>query len=230
MEIVIIGAGKIGMTLASTLSQDGHDITLIDNDPEIIENAINRNDLNGVVGNGVNFAVQREAGVNHADVVIATTYSDEINMLCCLVAKKIGVRHTVARIRDPEYSRQFLFMLDEMGLDMVVNPEMEAAREISRILRYPYAIGVDTFAKGKVDLAEMKIPQGSVLDGMRVTDIPKKLNVRILVCAVQHGDEVYIPRGESVLHAGDRIHFTSSHKQPAVSFRTIDAARQKLKS
>ena len=230
MEIVIIGAGKIGMTLASTLSQDGHDITLIDNDPEIIENAINRNDLNGVVGNGVNFAVQREAGVNHADVVIATTYSDEINMLCCLVAKKIGVRHTVARIRDPEYSRQFLFMLDEMGLDMVVNPEMEAAREVSRILRYPYAIGVDTFAKGKVDLAEMKIPQGSVLDGMRVTDIPKKLNVRILVCAVQHGDEVYIPRGESVLHAGDRIHFTSSHKELAVFFRKIDAARQKLKS
>lgn len=230
MKIVIIGAGKIGMTLASTLSVEGHDVTLIDNDPKIIENAINQHDLTGIVGNGVNFTIQREAGVAHADVVIATTYSDEINMLCCLVAKKIGVRHTVARIRDPEYSRQFIFMLDEMGLDMVVNPEMEAAREISRILRYPYAIGVDTFAKGKVDLAEMKIPAGSVLDGISVTDIPKKLNVRILVCAVQHGDQVYIPRGESVLQAQDHIYFTAPHKELAAFFRKIDAYRRKLKN
>ena len=230
MKIVIIGAGKIGMSLAETLSQEGHEVTIIDTNGKTVETAINQNDVTGIVGNGVNFTVQREAGVNHADVVIATTYSDEINMLCCLVAKKIGVRHTVARIRDPEYSRQFIFMLDEMGLDMVVNPEMEAAREISRILRYPYAIGVDTFAKGKVDLAEMKIPQDSVLDGMAVTDIPRKLNVRILVCAVQHGDDVYIPRGDSILHAGDRIYFTSSHKELADFFRKIGAYRHKLKN
>ena len=230
MRIVIIGVGKVGMTLTEYLSAEGNDVTLIDTDQEIIDNAVNSFDVNGIVGNGVNFSVQQEAGVAHTDVVIATTYSDEINMLCCLVAKKIGVRHTVARIRDPEYSRQFSFMLGEMGLDMIVNPELETAREISRLLRYPYAIRIDTFAKGKVDLAEMKIAPDSPLDGMQISDIPRKLQVRILVCAVQHGDTVYIPRGDNVLYAGDHIHFTASHRDLNAFFRKVGAFHHKLKN
>ena len=230
MRIVIIGVGKVGMTLTEYLSAEGNDVTLIDTDQEIIDNAVNSFDVNGIMGNGVNFSVQQEAGVSHADVVIATTYSDEINMLCCLVAKKIGVRHTVARIRDPEYSRQFSFMLGEMGLDMIVNPELETAREISRLLRYPYAIRIDTFAKGKVDLAEMKIAPDSPLDGMQISDIQRKLQVRILVCAVQHGDTVYIPRGDNVLYAGDHIHFTASHRDLNAFFRKMGAFHHKLKN
>ena len=230
MRIVIIGVGKVGMTLTEYLSAEGNDVTLIDVDQEIIDNAVNSFDVNGIVGNGVNFSVQEEAGVAHADVVIATTYSDEINMLCCLVAKKIGVRHTVARIRDPEYSRQFSFMLGEMGLDMIVNPELETAREISRLLRYPYAIRIDTFAKGKVDLAEMKIAPDAPLDGMQISDIPRKLQVRLLVCAVQHGDTVYIPRGDNVLYAGDHIHFTASHRDLNAFFRKVGAFHHKLKN
>ncbi len=230
MRIVIIGVGKVGMTLTEYLSAEGNDVTLIDTDQEIIDNAVNSFDVNGIMGNGVNFSVQQEAGVAHADVVIATTYSDEINMLCCLVAKKIGVRHTVARIRDPEYSRQFSFMLGEMGLDMIVNPELETAREISRLIRYPYAIRIDTFAKGKVDLAEMKIAPDSPLDGMQISDIQRKLQVRILVCAVQHGDTVYIPRGDNVLYAGDHIHFTASHRDLNAFFRKIGAFHHKLKN
>ena len=230
MRIVIIGVGKVGMTLTEYLSAEGNDVTLIDTDQEIIDNAVNSFDVNGIMGNGVNFSVQQEAGVAHADVVIATTYSDEINMLCCLVAKKIGVRHTVARIRDPEYSRQFSFMLGEMGLDMIVNPELETAREISRLLRYPYAIRIDTFAKGKVDLAEMKIAPDSPLDGMQISDIQRKLQVRILVCAVQHGDTVYIPRGDNVLYAGDHIHFTASHRDLNAFFRKMGAFHHKLKN
>ena len=230
MRIVIIGVGKVGMTLTEFLSVEGNDVTLIDVDQEIIDNAVNSFDVNGIVGNGVSFTVQEEAGVSHADVVIATTYSDEINMLCCLVAKKIGVRHTVARIRDPDYSRQFSFLLGEMGLDMIVNPELETAREISRLLRYPYAIRIDTFAKGKVDLAEMKIAAGSPLDGIQISDIPRKLQVRILVCAVQHGDQVYIPRGDNVLYAGDHIHFTASHRDLNAFFRKMGSFHHKLKN
>ena len=230
MRIVIIGVGKVGMTLTEYLSVEGNDVTLIDTDPAVIETAVNSFDINGIVGNGVNYSIQEEAGVSHADVMIATTCSDEINMLCCLVAKKIGVRHTVARIRDPEYSRQFPFMLDEMGLDMIVNPELETAREISRLLRYPYAIHMDTFAKGKVDLAEMRIAPGTPLDGIAVSDIQKKLQVHILVCAVQHGEQVYIPRGDSVLRAGDRIRFTANHRDLDTFFGKMGSFRHKLKN
>lgn len=230
MRIVIIGVGKVGMTLTEFLSVEGNDVTLIDVDQETIDHAVNSFDVNGIVGNGVSFTVQEEAGVSHADVVIATTYSDEINMLCCLVAKKIGVRHTVARIRDPDYSRQFSFLLGEMGLDMIVNPELETAREISRLLRYPYAIRIDTFAKGKVDLAEMKIAAASPLDGIQISDIQRKLQVRILVCAVQHGDQVYIPRGDNVLYAGDHIHFTASHRDLNAFFRKMGSFHHKLKN
>ena len=230
MKIVIVGGGKIGSTLAECLTKEGNDVTLIDNNPQTVENIVNTSDLLGIVGNGVNFSVQRDAGVVHADVMIATTYSDEINMLCCLIAKKLGVRHTVARIRDPEYSKQFIYMLDEMGLNLAVNPEYEAACEIFRLIRFPSAIGIDTFAKGYVDLAEMKIGTGSVLDGIRVTDIQKNLNVRLLVCAVQHGENVYIPNGNSILYAGDKIHFTASRSQIADFFRKTGAAKQKLRN
>ena len=222
MKIIIIGAGKIGLTLAGYLSQEDNDVTLIDTNPDTIANAVNAYDVNGITGNGVNFETQQEAGMRHADVVIATTYSDEINMLCCLVAKKNGVKRAVARIRDPEYSRQFIYLLDKMGLDMVVNPELETAREIYRLLRYPAAIGIDTFAKGRVDMAEMIVPEGSVLAGLSIRDIPKKLATRILVCAVQHGEEIYIPKGEHTLYAGDRIHFTASHDHLFNFFKKVD--------
>lgn len=230
MKIVIIGVGKIGLTLTGYLSREGNDVTLIDTDPKIIEEAVNAFDVIGIVGNGVNFSIQREAGVNRADAVIATTYSDEINMLCCIVAKKIGVRHTIARIRDPEYSKQFILLLDEMGLDMVVNPELEAAGEMSRLLRYPSAIGIDTFANGRVDLAQMKVTEDSPLDGLRVSEIQKRLDVRVLVCALQHEDQIIIPNGDNVIRAGDRIHFTSSHEQLAAFFKKVGAYRQKLRN
>lgn len=230
MRIVIIGIGKIGLTLAGSLSAEGHDVTLVDKDAEVINDAINEFDVNGVAGNGVNYSVQKEAGVDHADVMIACTHSDEINMLCCLVAKKMGVGRTVARIRDPEYSREFIHMLDKMGLDMVVNPEAAAAAEISRIVRYPSAIGISTFAKGKVDLAEMRVPAGSPLDGIQIKQIHKLLKVKILVCAIVREEEVYIPNGENHVRAGDRIYFTASHDQLSLFFRESGVTHNRVKS
>ncbi|MBQ7010835.1 MAG: Trk system potassium transporter TrkA [Clostridia bacterium] len=230
MKIVIIGAGKIGMYLASCLSEDGNSVTLIDSDAKTVEDAVNAIDVNGVMGNGVNITVQKDAGVNKCDVLIATTGSDEINMLCCLIAKKLGVKRTVARIRDPEYSRQFILMLDMMGLDFAVNPELESASEMSRLLRYPTAISLDSFAKGKVDLAEMIVPEGSAIDGVKISELSRTLdNTRLLVCAIQRGDEVMIPNGESVIMAGDKIHFTASHDQLAAFFNKIGAYAKKVR-
>ncbi|MBR4292275.1 MAG: Trk system potassium transporter TrkA [Clostridia bacterium] len=229
MKIVVIGLGKIGLTLTEYLSKEGNDVTVVDTDPAVVESAVNSFDVMGVTGNGVNYSVQLEAGVKTADIMIAMTSTDEMNMLCCLVAKKVGVKHTIARIRDPEYSSQFMFMLDEMGLDMVVNPEMESAREIARSLRFPAAIKIDTFAKGRVDLVEMKISQGSILDGIKVFELQKKLNVKLLVCAVLRGDEVFIPSGHFTLMAGDRIHFTASHSELVLFFKTVDKERMRTK-
>ena len=230
MKIVIIGAGKIGLSLASCLSQDGNAVTVIDTNPKAVENAVNSYDINGVMGNGVNITVQNDAGVNKSDVLIATTGSDEINMLCCLIAKKLGVKRTVARIRDPEYSRQFILMLDMMGLDFAVNPELESASEMARLLRYPTAISLDTFAKGRVDLAEMIINEDSLLDGVKISELPRALdNIRLLVCAIQRGDEVIIPNGNSVIKAGDKIHITAGHEQLAAFFNKIGAYTKKLR-
>jgi len=230
MKIVIIGVGKIGLALAGSLSAEGHDLTLIDTDQAVIDAALNSFDVNGIAGNGVNYSVQSEAGVGHADVVIATTSSDEINMLCCLVAKKLGVRRTVARIRDPEYSKNFITLLDKMGLDLAVNPEFATAREISKLIRYPSAIALNSFAKGKVDVAEMRVPEGSPLDGVKMKNLSKKLDARVLICAILRGDELIIPNGESSIYADDRIFFTSSHDQLSAFFREMGVFRTRLKN
>lgn len=230
MRIVIIGCGKIGMTLVESLSKEDHDITVIDSSARVVDNAVNTYDVIGVRGNGANYGIQIEAGVNRADLLVATTSSDEINMLCCLVAKKAGAKNTIARIRDPEYSQQFVFMLDEMGLDMVVNPEYEAAKEISRILRFPSAIKTETFSKGRVDLAELIITPENLLNEKKLSELIRSFHIKIIVCAIQRDGEVIIPAGDFILKAGDRIHFTASHHELASFFKAIGAYQHKLRN
>ena len=230
MKITVIGGGKIGISLIEALAPEGHDITLIDTDAKVIENAVNTYDIMGIAGNGANVGVQTEAGVNKSDLVVAVTSSDELNILCCIIAKKIGARHSIARIRSPEYSRQFNFMQDELGISMTVNPEYEAANEISRILRFPSVMKIETFAKGRVELAEMRITEGSPLDGEELKDIPKRFNVRILICAVQRGEKVIIPTGDFRLCADDRIHITASHRDLASFMKALGIYRQSVKS
>ncbi|MHB1152769.1 MAG: Trk system potassium transporter TrkA [Eubacteriales bacterium] len=230
MRIVIIGCGKIGLTLTESLSKEEHDITVVDTNAKVVDNTVNIYDVMGIHGNGANYSVQIEAGVNHADLLVATTSSDEVNMLCCLVAKKVGAKNTIARIRDPEYSKQFVFMLDEMGLDMVVNPEYEAASEISRSLRFPSAIKLETFSKGRVEIAELKIMPENLLDGQKLSELNHRYNTKILVCAIQRDNEVIIPSGSFILKEGDRIHFTASHSELASFFKAIGAYQHKLRN
>ena len=161
MNIVVVGDGKVGYTLTASLSKEGHDVTVIDNRPDTLRNTTNELDVICIEGNGVSYAVQSEAGVQKADLLIAATSADEINMLACMVAKKLGAKHTIARVRDPQYQQQMFFLKEELGLSVVVNPEQSAASEISRLTRFVPAIKAEPFAKGRIDLVEFKVKENS---------------------------------------------------------------------
>ncbi len=229
MRIVIVGAGKVGLELTRQLSA-GNRVTIIDEDQQLIDNVINIYDVMAVCGNGASYEVQREAEGERADLLIATTSSDEINILACLVAKKLGVQHTIARVRNPEYEKQLRFMRGELGLSMAINPEKAAAREIARVLRFPAAMKVETFSKGRLELVEYRVTPGSALDGARLSDLYRDLRVRVLICAVVRGEEIAIPSGDFVLHAGDKVYLTSSSHQLAQFFRQLGVFRGRASS
>lgn len=209
MNIVIVGDGKVGASLVEYLSQEGHDIVVIDRDPKIVDQMVNTYDVLGVCGNGASYDVQIEAGVPSSRLFIAATSSDELNILCCLVAKKLGSHHTVARVRNPEYLKQLAFFKEELGLSMVVNPEYDAANEIAKVLRFPNAINIDTFSRGSVDLAELRIESGNPLCDMMISEILKEFKTKVLICAVKRDSDVFIPRGDFILKSGDKIHVTA---------------------
>lgn len=209
MNIIIVGDGKVGATLVEHLSIEGHNVVVIDRDQKNVEQIVNSFDVMGICGNGANCEIQLEAGVDSADLFIAATSSDELNILSCLMAKKAGAGHTIARVRNPDYLNQLPFFRDALGLSMIVNPEYDAANEIAKVLRFPNAINIETFYRGRVDLVEIKIDEGNPLCNMQMTDIFNKFGIKILVCAVQRKNEVIIPRGDFIFKAGDRIHITA---------------------
>lgn len=209
MNIVIVGDGKVGASLVEHLSQENHNIVVIDRDPKVVDQLVNSYDVMGICGNGASYTVQQEAGVPSARLFIAATSSDELNIICCLVAKKLGARHTIARVRNPDYLAQLPFFKEELGLSMVVNPEYDAANEIAKVLQFPNAINIDTFSQGSVDLAELKIEEGNPLCNMPLSDIFKEFQIKVIICAVKRNSEVFIPRGDFVLQEGDKIHVTA---------------------
>ena len=229
MKIVIVGAGKVGMALTQQLSSE-YNVTVIDQVPQLINNIINIHDVMGICGNGASYEVQKEAGVDKAELLIATTSSDEINILACLVAKKLGVKHTIARIRNPEYEKQLRFMREELGLSMAINPEKVAAREIARVLRFPTAMKIESFSKGRLELVEYRLPENSALHGMRLSDLYKNIKVRVLICAVSRKGQTFIPSGDFELRAGDKIHLTSSPRQLEEFFRHLGVFRNRASS
>ncbi|CUX39134.1 Trk system potassium uptake protein TrkA [Clostridium sp. C105KSO15] len=210
MKIIIVGCGKVGATLAEQLNNEHHDIMLIDKSADVINSITERIDVMGVVGNGAVYKVQMEAGIQETDLLIATTNSDELNMLCCLIAKKAGDCHTIARIRNPEYHSEINYIREELGLSLAINPEMAAAMEIARLLRFPSAIKIDTFAKGRIEILKFLVPDHSILHEIKVREVLSKLHCNVLICAIEHGSEVIIPSGDSVMVAGDKISFIAS--------------------
>ena len=213
MKIIIAGGGKIGHSVASILVDEGHDITVIDQDPETISLLSNELDVICVEGNATNPETLREAGVAQADLLMAATEQDEVNMVCGISARKLGTPHVIARIRDPEYLHQTEFLREALGLSVIVNPEYESAKEISRILRFPSAVRVDAFSKGSLEIIEHKVPEGGKLDGMQLKQLPRQFGARVLVGVVERDGAAVIPNGEFVVRAGDRLSITGTAQE-----------------
>ena len=214
LKIIIVGCGKVGQTLVAQLMKEGHDITLIDKDPQIIQEMTNLYDVMGIVGNGASYSVQMEADIADTDLIIAVTGSDELNLLCCTVAKRVGNCSAIARVRTPDYSKEVRYLREKLGLAMIINPELEAAREAVRILCLPTALEVSTFAHGHAEMIKIKVPDGNRLDGMTIMDlgktIGKSLADKVLICAVERDKDIYIPSGNFRILKGDLISFVAS--------------------
>lgn len=231
MKVVVVGNGKVGRTIVEQTRIEGHEVIIVDKDKEIIDDIIDELDVVGIVGNGASYDVLKEAGVSNADLVVATTDSDEINILSCLVAQKIGADATIARVRTYEYSNQMKIIRDGLGITMPINPESETANEITKILNFPHALHIESFAKGNVDLVEVFIPEGNRLIGESLLSIYQKYQIKVLVCAVVRGDEVIIPTGNFKFNAKDRIYITSNSRTTLRSFFTkAGLLESKLKS
>ena len=221
MNIIIVGCGKVGQALVEQLNDEGNDITVIDKVAEKVNDVSSRCDVMGVIGNGATHSVQRDAGIDTANLLIAVTGSDELNLLCCLIAKKAGNCHTIARVRNPEYYSESQFLKDELGLAMVINPEFAAASEIARVLRFPSAIKIDVFGRGRVELLKFRLPENSPLAGCAVKEIVTKLHCDVLVCTVERGDEVHIANGEFVFEEKDVISIVAATRKAGEFFRKI---------
>ena len=230
MKIVIVGDGKVGHTLMKELSQEGHDIVIVDNNIEVVEKSLNTYDIMAIRGNGASYHVLKQAEADEADMLIAATSSDEINMLSCLVAKKLGTKRTVARVRNPEYSEQLFIMRGELGLNMSINPEYTAAKEISRVLRFPSAQKIETFSRGRVELIQMSVEKGSSLDGQPLLTIGSAFKSKILICAIERSDKIIIPSGNVTLQAGDEIYLTASNEQITMFVKNAGLMKEKIKT
>ena len=230
MNVVIVGAGKVGYTLARQLSIENHDVTVIDAKAERIEFVSSNLDVFALMGNGASFEIQQSAGVAHANLLIAATNMDEVNILCCIVAKKLGVPHTIARVRNPEYTKQVVFLRDELGLSMSINPEQATAEEISRVLRFPSANKMEPFAKGRAELVELRIPESSPLCGMTVAEIHPTYKAKILVSVVERAGQAMIPSGDKKKKKGDKISVVGSPVEQSKFFQAIGMKKDRVKN
>lgn len=212
LGIIIVGCGKVGSTLIEQLSKEGHDITIIDKNAQKVQELTNLYDIMGIVGNGASYSTQMEAGIEETDLIIAVTESDELNLLCCTVAKRVGNCAAIARVRTPDYSKEVNYLREKLGLAMIINPELEAAKEMARILYLPTTLEVNSFAHGQAELIKFKIPEGNVLDGVEIMSLSRSISTKVLICAVERDGEVYIPSGNTKLHKDDVISVVASRK------------------
>jgi len=231
MKIIVAGCGKIGSTLLASLTAEGHDVVAIDSTPSVITEVTNIHDVMGVCGNSADCDTLSSAGIEGAELFIACTNSDDLNMLSCFIAKKMGAAHTIARIRNPEYNDQSLsFMKRELELSMAINPELLAAEELFDILNLPSVAKIETFARRSFEMVELHLKENSVLDGLMLKELREKYKTRVLICVVQRDDEVYIPDGNFVLRSGDRIGLTSSPVEIEKFLRTIGLLQKQARN
>lgn len=230
MKIIIIGCGKVGRTLAQQLSEEQHDIVLVDTNAEKLQEVTEEIDAMTLVGNGASIGVQKEAGVKDADMLIAITNSDELNLLCCLIAKKVSKCETVARVRNPIYSEEINFIKERLGVSMSLNPELATATEMARLLRFPSAIQIDTFAKGRVELLKFKVKPEFDMDGLAVSGLADKFKCDILICGVERDGEVTIPGGDFILKDNDLVSIVASPTNSAAFFKKIGLGTNQVKN
>lgn len=230
MNIIIVGQGKFGTTITKQLVAEGHDVAVIDLKREKVVSVVDAYDVMGICGNGASCEVLEEAGAAKAKLIIAATNSDELNILVCLTANKMGTEHTIARVRNPDYANQHQFLRNELGINMIVNPEFETANEISRIIRFPSAAHLDSFARGKVEIASIRIHSDNPLCDIPVYDLRKKIKAKVLICAVQRNDDVFIPSGDFVLKFDDVINITGTRSELASFMRQCGVYKHKVKN
>lgn len=230
MKIIVNGCGKIGSTILASLVSEGHDVTAIDTNPEVIQKLTNIYDIIGVCGNGADNDVLQEANAGSYDLLISTTASDEINMLTCFFAKKLGVENTVARIRNPEYNDKSLsFMKSQLDISLIINPELMAAQELFNVLKLPSAAKIENFSVRNFEVVEFKIREDSVLDGLKIYELRNKFKAKFLICAVQRGEEAYIPAGSFELKSGDKIGVTASPSEIVRLFNELGMRQSSAK-
>lgn len=230
MNIIVVGLGKVGYTVAEQLSQEMHDITVVDTDEDVVSDTLQDIDVNAVVGNGAVSKTLIEAGAEECDLLIAVTGSDELNILSCLLAKKLGVKDTIARVRNPEYNDDMRIIKNSLGLAMAINPEREAAAEIQRILKFPTARNVDIFGHGKVDLLSFVAHDNCTLTNKAVKDSFSKLRTKALVCAIERGKEVFIPTGDFVIEENDTVAVLTPSKTAPELFKQIGYRTNDIKN
>ena len=229
LNIIIVGCGKVGATLIEQLSREGHDITIVDKNTEKIQSITDLYDIMGLVGNGASYSVQMEAGIENADLIIAVTDSDELNLLCCTVARRVGNCAAIARVRTPDYSKEVGYLREKLGLAMIINPELEASKEVSRILSLPTALVVNTFAHGQAELIKFKIPENHMLDGKVIAELSKELSVGFLICAIERNGEIVIPSGNFILQKDDYVSFVATKNEAREFLKKIGFKTNQVK-
>ena len=229
MNIIIVGDGKVGYTLAQFLSKDGHDITIIDKSAEALTRASETLDVMCIRGNGANVRTLLESGIENADAIIAVTGNDELNMVCCLAAKQLGAKYSIARIRDPEYTESLTMLQNKLDIDQVINPERATAQEISRLLRFPFAINIESFAHGRVEMVEFRVEPTDPIIGVPLSKLHGKYP-RIQFTAAQRNGEAIIPGGNFEIAAGDRVYATGDRESITKFFKQLGKDTQRMKS
>ena len=231
MFILVIGDGKVGHTLVEHLAREGHDVVIIDNNEEVLERTQDALDVLCVRGNGANAQTLIDAGVKKADIIIAATASDETNMLCCLIAKRLGAEYAIARVRDPEYNESLNLLQHELGIDMTINPERATALEISHLLRFPFASNIESFARGRVEMVEFRAQENDAVVGVPLRDLSHRQKgiPQVLYAAVERNGQVTIPNGDFVIQPGDRVHVAADMVTITAYFRFLgkDSVRVK---